>query len=176
MLAGTIGLRRRFGALATEEQARIQALPHADLEALAEALLDFQLSPAHRQTLGGIRHDSFLYQGRGGVQRYRQPRRPVQSSPSMRHYSRPNGSRIALEASDLKFISSSLQQIEEQARSLTAGDRAKLAEYMLEPLHTSIEEIDAAWPREIALRLEAFEKGDIFAYSAVQVFEKPVKS
>jgi hypothetical protein len=62
----------------------------------------------------------------------------------MRHCSRPNGSRIALEASDLKFISSSLQQIEEQARSLTAGDRAKLAGCMLESLHTSAEEIEAA--------------------------------
>jgi predicted transposase YdaD len=37
-------LLRRFGPLATEQQARIQALPLADLEALADALLDFQSS------------------------------------------------------------------------------------------------------------------------------------
>jgi predicted transposase YdaD len=38
-------LQRRFGGLATEQQARIQGLPLAELEALADALLDFQ-SPA----------------------------------------------------------------------------------------------------------------------------------
>jgi len=45
-------------------------------------------------------------------------------------------------------MSSSLHEIEEQARSLSAEDRAKLAEW----------------------RIEAFEKGDISAYSAEQVF------
>jgi len=65
---------------------------------------------------------------------------------------------------------SSLQQVEEQARSLSAEDRAKLAECMLESLHTSIEEIEAAWSEEIALRIDAFEKGNISAYSAEQVF------
>jgi hypothetical protein len=45
MLAVAIGLQRRFGALATEQQARIQILPLIDLEALADALLDFQTSP-----------------------------------------------------------------------------------------------------------------------------------
>lgn len=44
MLAVAIGWQRRFGALATEQQTRIQSLPLADLEALADALLDFQLS------------------------------------------------------------------------------------------------------------------------------------
>lgn len=67
-------------------------------------------------------------------------------------------------------MSSSLRQIEEQARSLSAEDRAKLAECMLESLHTSIDQIEAAWSEEIALRIDAFEKGDILAYSAEQVF------
>jgi len=75
-----------------------------------------------------------------------------------------------LKASDLSFMSLSLHQIEEQARSLSAEDRAKLAEFMLESLHTSVEEIEAAWSEEIALRIDAFEKGDISAYSAEQVF------
>lgn len=67
-------------------------------------------------------------------------------------------------------MSSSLNKIEEQALSLSAEDRAKLAECMLESLHTSIEEIEAAWFEEIASRIDAFEKGDIPAYSAEQVF------
>jgi hypothetical protein len=41
---------------------------------------------------------------------------------------------------------------------------------MLESLQTSNEEIEAAWSEEIALRIEAFEKGDISAYSSEQVF------
>jgi putative addiction module component (TIGR02574 family) len=65
---------------------------------------------------------------------------------------------------------SSLDEVAEQARSLTAEDRAKLAECMLESLETSIEEIEAAWSEEIALRIEAFEKGEISAHSAEQVF------
>ena len=87
-----------------------------------------------------------------------------------RHSPRLNCSRGALKTSDLRFMSSSLHQIEEQARSLSAEDRAKLAEFMLESLHTSIEEIEAAWSEEIALRIEAFEQGDISAYSAEQIF------
>jgi hypothetical protein len=35
-------LQRRCGPLSTEQQSQIQALPLAELEALAEALLDFQ--------------------------------------------------------------------------------------------------------------------------------------
>jgi hypothetical protein len=67
-------------------------------------------------------------------------------------------------------MSSSLHQIEEQARSLSAEDRARLAEFMLESLHTSIEEIEAEWSEEIALRIDAFENGDFSSYSAAQVF------
>jgi putative addiction module component (TIGR02574 family) len=73
------------------------------------------------------------------------------------------------------FMSSSLHHIEEQARSLSAEDRAKLAEFMLESLHTSIEEIEAASSEEIALRIDAFENGDISAYSAEQVFAETRK-
>ena len=37
-------LQRRFGSLGTDQRARIQGLPLSDLEALADALLDFQSS------------------------------------------------------------------------------------------------------------------------------------
>jgi hypothetical protein len=49
-------------------------------------------------------------------------------------------------------MSSMLHQIEVQARSLSAEDRARLAESMLESLHTSMEEIEVAWSEEIAER------------------------
>jgi putative addiction module component (TIGR02574 family) len=75
-----------------------------------------------------------------------------------------------LKASDLGSMSSSLHHIEEQARSLSAEDRAKLAERMLESLHTSLEEIEAAWSEEIASRIQAFANGDISTVSAEQIF------
>lgn len=75
-----------------------------------------------------------------------------------------------MKASDLWFMSSTLHQIEEQARSLSAEDRAKLAERMLESLHTTIEDIEAAWSEEISARIEAFAKGGIPAASVEQVF------
>ena len=67
-------------------------------------------------------------------------------------------------------MSSLLNQIEEQARSLSAEDRARLAQSMLESLNTSIEEVETAWSEEIAERIAAFDKGDISAYTAEQVF------
>ena len=61
-------------------------------------------------------------------------------------------------------MTSSLHQIEEQARSLSAEDRAKIAEFMLESLHTSIEEIVAAWTVEIAMRIGAYQNVNVPAY------------
>jgi hypothetical protein len=41
---------------------------------------------------------------------------------------------------------------------------------MLESLHTSITEIEAAWAEEIEERVNAFDRGEIPAYSAEKVF------
>ena len=71
---------------------------------------------------------------------------------------------------------SSLHQIEEQARSLSAEDRAKLAESMLESLHTSIEEIEAAWSEEIALRIDAVEQGILMLMRPKKYLQKHVRS
>jgi putative addiction module component (TIGR02574 family) len=63
-----------------------------------------------------------------------------------------------------------LKQIEEQARSLNAEDRAKLAESMLESLHTPVSEVEAAWAEEIERRVAAFGRGKIPSYPAEDVF------
>jgi Glu-tRNA(Gln) amidotransferase subunit E-like FAD-binding protein len=67
-------------------------------------------------------------------------------------------------------MSALLKSIEEQARALSAEDRAKLAESTLESLHTSIAEIDALWTEEIEERVSAFDRGEITSYSAEEVF------
>jgi putative addiction module component (TIGR02574 family) len=67
-------------------------------------------------------------------------------------------------------MSASLKQIEDQARALTPEDRAKLAESMLESLHAPLAEIEQAWNEEIERRVAAFDRGEIPAYPAEDVF------
>ena len=67
-------------------------------------------------------------------------------------------------------MSASLKKIEEQAKALSAEERAKLAESMLESLHTPDSEIEAAWAEEIERRVAAFDRGEIPAYAAEDVF------
>lgn len=54
-----------------------------------------------------------------------------------------------------------LNSIEEQARALSAEDRARLAESMLESLHPSITEIEAAWAQVVEECVNAFDRGEI---------------
>lgn len=67
-------------------------------------------------------------------------------------------------------MSASLKQIEDQARALSAEERAKLAESMLESLHSPLADIEAAWAQEIEQRVAAFDRGEIPAYPAEDVF------
>jgi putative addiction module component (TIGR02574 family) len=67
-------------------------------------------------------------------------------------------------------MSTSLKQIEEQARALSAEDRAKLAESLLESLQLPLSDIEKAWAEEIEQRIAAFDRGEISAYPAEDVF------
>lgn len=64
----------------------------------------------------------------------------------------------------------SLKSIEEQALALRAEERALLAESMLASLRSPLAEIEAAWAREIEERISAFDRGEIPAYPAEDVF------
>lgn len=64
----------------------------------------------------------------------------------------------------------SLKTIEEQARALSADERAELAETLLESLHLPIAEIESAWAKEIEQRVAAFDRGEIPSYPAEDVF------
>lgn len=63
-----------------------------------------------------------------------------------------------------------LKQIEEQARCLSAEDRARLAESMLESLQPLSSEIEAAWAEEMEDRVSAFDQGEMASHSADDVF------
>lgn len=67
-------------------------------------------------------------------------------------------------------MSASLKQIEEQARALSAEERAKLAESMLESLHSPVSEVESTWAEEIERRVAAFDRGEIPSYPAEDVF------
>lgn len=64
----------------------------------------------------------------------------------------------------------SLEQIEEQARELTPEERAKLAQSLLESLRAPVAEVEAAWAKEIDRRVAAFDRGELPAYPAEDVF------
>ena len=67
-------------------------------------------------------------------------------------------------------MNTSLKQVEEQALSLNPDERAKLAEVMLESLSLPLAEIEEAWAQEIEQRVAAYDRGEIPAYAAEDVF------
>lgn len=64
----------------------------------------------------------------------------------------------------------SLKDLLEQARALSAEDRAKLVDSLLESLDSPLSDIEKAWAEEIEQRIAAFDRGEISAYSAEDVF------
>lgn len=67
-------------------------------------------------------------------------------------------------------MSALLKRIEEQASALSAQDRARLAESLLESPQPSIADIEAAWAEEIEKRASAFERGELSSSSSDEVF------
>ncbi|MEA2695182.1 MAG: hypothetical protein QOJ16_4569 [Acidobacteriota bacterium] len=64
-----------------------------------------------------------------------------------------------------------LTQLEQQARNLSAEERARLVEVLLESLQgPQVAEIEAEWEREIADRVAAYERGEAETFSAAEVF------
>ena len=51
-----------------------------------------------------------------------------------------------------------------------AEERAKLAEALIESLHSPLADIEAAWAKEIEDRVTAFDRGEMQAYAAEDVF------
>jgi putative addiction module component (TIGR02574 family) len=68
-------------------------------------------------------------------------------------------------------MSDTLKELEKKAKALTAEERARLAEVLLESLHdTPLLEIEAAWDREIEERVAAYDRGEVQTVSAEEVF------
>lgn len=68
-------------------------------------------------------------------------------------------------------MTTALNRLEEQARTLPSEDRARFVEILLESLREPpVTEIESLWDREIELRLEAFDRGETQASAAEEVF------
>jgi putative addiction module component (TIGR02574 family) len=68
-------------------------------------------------------------------------------------------------------MSDVLKELENQAKSLTADERAQLAEFLLESIQEPpVAEIEEAWEREIEARAAAYDRGELQTISAEDVF------
>ncbi len=74
------------------------------------------------------------------------------------------------EVSELRQVGLDLANVQ-QARALSPDDRARLVEVLLESLQeTPLSEVEAAWNREIEGRIAAYDRGDLQAFAAEEVF------
>jgi putative addiction module component (TIGR02574 family) len=69
-------------------------------------------------------------------------------------------------------MTNSASSILNQALELSALERADVAERLLFSLETPNSKIDAIWAKEVDERDEPYEKGEIKAVSAEEVFDK----
>ena len=63
------------------------------------------------------------------------------------------------------------EQVLSQALSLPPSERAQLAERLFSSLDISQEELDRLWAQEADSRIDAYNRGDIKAVSANDVFK-----
>ena len=72
---------------------------------------------------------------------------------------------------DALGMSVTLAEVERHARALSPEERARLVETLLESLRDApVADIRAAWDREIAERLAAYERGEVETFAAEEVF------
>jgi putative addiction module component (TIGR02574 family) len=63
-----------------------------------------------------------------------------------------------------------LEDLERQALALSPEDRARLAQVLLESLRDPLSEIESAWEQEVEARMAAFDRGEMSAYAAEDLF------
>jgi putative addiction module component (TIGR02574 family) len=62
-------------------------------------------------------------------------------------------------------------ELAEQARKLSAEERSRLVDLLMETLREPpLADVEAAWAEEIARRVEAFERGEVETFAAEDVF------
>ena len=64
----------------------------------------------------------------------------------------------------------SFAEIQRQAQELEAEQRARLAESLLESVRESVADVETAWSEEIESRVAAYDRGEMKAHPAEDVF------
>ena len=64
------------------------------------------------------------------------------------------------------------EKLIQQALGLPANERAEVAERLLSSLEPPLSEIDQLWAREVEDRIDAYERGEIRAIPAEDVFNE----
>ena len=65
-----------------------------------------------------------------------------------------------------------VEQLSSQARTLSPGERVRLAEELLATVHEPDDEVEAAWAEEIRLRIADIDAGTAKLIPADEVFAK----
>ena len=66
-----------------------------------------------------------------------------------------------------------VQELVERSKALSAKERSRLVDLLLESLHEpSIAEVENAWVVEIEQRLAEYDRGEVSALDAEEVFAK----
>ncbi len=68
-------------------------------------------------------------------------------------------------------MSTSAEQVFNEALSLPPNERAQLAERLFSSLEISQEELDRLWAKEADSRIDAYERGELKTISAHKVFK-----
>ena len=64
-------------------------------------------------------------------------------------------------------------ELAERAKALAPGDRSRLVDLLLESLHElPTAEVEAAWELDVERRLAAYDRGEVQAIDAEEVFAK----
>ncbi len=70
-------------------------------------------------------------------------------------------------------VSFTFAQVEEQARRLSAEERARLVETLLESIRVvPSSDIEVAWEREVADRAASRDRGEAHSYSSDEVYNE----
>ncbi len=69
-------------------------------------------------------------------------------------------------------MNTKVQSIVDQALSFSSQDRIAVAEMLLSSLDSPDPAIDAVWKGEVEERVDAYERGELEAISAKQVFSE----
>ncbi len=73
-------------------------------------------------------------------------------------------------------MTDAVAELADRARGLTAEERSRLVELLVESLHEPVgAEVEAAWNAELERRVAAYKRGEVTTFSSDEVFAEARK-